>query len=259
MDSLFRIWTFFTIIGFASGAAPPAPSQFGTCTSEIDYTHVRVNPKPGHTIEMGAVGSNDVEAKTAAVPFSVELISLNKREYSINEAFVYTIRVVNPSAVSLLLPVSGRPIYKSDAGYPAGYRHVYVEFQIHDDSGENAVVDTYTLYGSLNVHGSLLRLNPGDCALLHIPGFMQIYNNAQRGAVMSRDATTIAATLNLYLFDPTDSLFRRAIPPAVSNPIKLMLRGQKVPLGSMRKHAPNNSLQVSCDWVLFHHQRSVEG
>ncbi len=247
------------IFGFAIAAVPPVASQFGTCTSEIDYTHVRVNPKPGHTIEMGVVGSNDVEAKTAAVPFSVEFISLNKPEYSINEAFVYTIRVVNPSAVSILLPVSGKPIYKSDAGYPAGYRHVYIEFQIHDDSGENAVVDTYTLYGSSNVHGSLLRLNPGDCVLLHIPGFMQIYNNAQRGALMSRDATAIAGTVNLYLFDPTDSLFRRFIPPAVSNPIKLMLRGQKVPLGSMRKFAPNNSLQVSRGWAAFDHQRLIEG
>jgi len=36
---------------------------------------------------------------------------------------------------------------------------------------------------------------------------MQIYNNAQRGAVMSRDATTIAATLNLYLFDPQTRCF----------------------------------------------------
>lgn len=214
------------LINPGSASRPRLPVD--GCTADIDYSSVAVTPRPGHSIALGAVSTRDDEARSAFPPFNVDLIQLDKPEYAINEGFVFTLRLFNASEVRAILPVSGRPIYKANDEYPTGYRHVHIEFVLHESAYDEAVVGTYTLYGAADVAGSLLELDPGECAVVRIPGYMQIHRNVQRTAMLERAVTPASVTVNLYLFDPRDTLYRRATAPSVSQGIDVILRGEEM-------------------------------
>jgi len=210
--------------GSASYAGLPGDG----CTTDIDYARVAVNPRPGHSITFGTVSSGDDIASSAFPPFSVDLIRVDKPDYAINEGFVFTLRIVNTSRARASMPVSGRPIYKVNDEYLTGYRHVHIEFVLHESGHAEAVVDRYTLYGATDVAGSLLELDPGECAVVHIPGYIQIYNLARRSAMLERAVTAASVTVNLHLFDPRDTLYRRSTASSVSNGIDVRVRGEEM-------------------------------
>ena len=214
------------LINPCSGSGSGLPGD--GCTADINYSRVAVNPRPGHSISFGTASSGDDEARSAVPPFTVDLIQLDKPEYAINEGFVFTLRLINASQVRVSLPVSGRPIYKANDEYLTGYRHVHIEFVLHESAHAEAVFGTYTLYGATEVAGSLIELDPGECAVVHLPGYLQIHSLAQRAAMLERAVTPASVTVNLYLFDPRDTLYHRATAPSVSKGIDVTLRGEEM-------------------------------
>ena len=213
------------LVVIALGLGPVHAHAAGQCDAELDFTRIAVNPRLGHSIEMGTIGSRNDLNLAPIFPLDATLITVDKQAYSINESFNYMVRLTNNTGNPVWVPLSGQPIYRSEGEYPENYRHVVVEFQIHWASG-NAVVDTYVLYGSTGVAASLRRLDPGRCVEFGFPGHMQIYSNALRRELLEKRSIDMMATVNVYLFDPRDPVFRRFTRPRVSNSLPITIRGQ---------------------------------
>jgi hypothetical protein len=92
------------------------------------------------------------------------------------------------------------------------------------------VVSTYTLYGSVDVAGSLRRLEPGHCIALRVPGYIQIYSNDQRLELLKKSVTEVMVNSNDYLYDSRDSVFRRFTRPRVSNQVPVNIIGKVIPI-----------------------------
>jgi hypothetical protein len=200
------------------------------CDAKLDFTRVTINPRPGHSIAMGTVGSEDNLKTAPFFPLDFTLVAVDKQAYSINELFVYEMRLTNESGEAVWVPSSGQPIYRRGYQYPKGYRHILIEFEVQDAGGKNAVVSTYVLYGSADVAGSLRRLEPGHCIALRMPGYIQIYSNDQRHELLKKSVTEVTANANVYLFDPRDSVFHRYTRPRVSNKIPVKILGKVIPI-----------------------------
>jgi hypothetical protein len=217
----------------------------GPCEIKLDLTKVVVNSKPGHTIAMGAVSSEDDLNAAPVLPLAVTLVGVDKPTYSINESFVYEMRLTNNSGEAVWLPVSGQPIYRQGEQYLKGYRHIHIEFAILDVNGKDTVADRYTLYGAKEVRGSLRLLKPGRCVALRVPGYLQIYSNQQRLELLEKSATNFMAHTLVYMFDPRDPVYRRSTSPRRSNTVPMTIRGREVPIieREVLKTAPKAKLR----------------
>jgi hypothetical protein len=120
------------------------------CEANLDFTRVTVNPKSGLSIALGTVSSEDNLNTAPIFPLDVTLVAIDKQAYSINESFVYEMRITNESGDPVWVPSSGQPIYRCGNEYPKdySYRHIIIEFLIQEANGKNSVVSTYVLYGS---------------------------------------------------------------------------------------------------------------
>jgi hypothetical protein len=200
------------------------------CDANLDFTRVTVNPRPGHSIMLGTVSSEDNLNTAPIFPLGVTLVAIDKQAYSINESFVYEMRLTNESKDPVWVPSSGQPIYRRGDEYPKDYRHIIIEFVVQEASGKNYVVSTYVLYGSADVAGSLRRLEPGHCITLRVPGYLQIYSNDQRFELLKKSVTEVTANAIVYLYDPKDPVFRKFTRPQVSNKVSIKILGKVIPI-----------------------------
>ena len=200
------------------------------CGRAFDFTQIEVTPRPGHVLSSGRVSSTDVYDRLPVTPLDVAITGFDKQSYAINELFDYGLRLTNNSPQTVLLPVSPQPVYPVKGVYPRGYRHLYLEFMVEEANGRAVVVDRYTTYGSRGRRGSLRRLKPGQCVEVKLPGFFQIYLNAQRYELLDKARTDVKASVNVYLYDPRDEILSRNTKPAVSNKFPIAIRGQEVPV-----------------------------
>jgi hypothetical protein len=67
---------------------------------------------------MGTVSSEDNLNTAPIFPLDVTLVDIDKQAYSINESFVYEMRLTNKSGESVWVPSSGKPIYRRGDEYP---------------------------------------------------------------------------------------------------------------------------------------------
>jgi hypothetical protein len=196
-----------------------------TCERNLDLSHADTSARPGHSIGFGPVGSGTDLAHAPVFPLTVTLLSTDKQTYSINDSFIFEVELANDSNEACLVPVSPRPIYRDGDTFPENYRHVMFEFVIGNGGPSVSVIDTFVLYGSTGVPGSLVVLQPNECMTLKLPGYFQIYNNDQRRGMILRSTTQVQTGVYAYLFDPRDAVYSRYTRPYESPTIPITVRG----------------------------------
>jgi hypothetical protein len=83
----------------------------------------------------------------------------------------YDLRIANVSNEAVVIPWSAVVIHRRDRP-EMGYRHAYFELLLKKDGYEEAVVDSFVLYGAPTVPGSLRALRPRETVVVRLPGIL---------------------------------------------------------------------------------------
>jgi hypothetical protein len=264
--SLLLMVSIIVTIGFY-----PWPSRAQSpdrCDRKFDYSRDTLQVRLGYVFFMPPPSSLDELRSSPSSPLEVKLVAVDKPTYAINESIVYDLRLSNRSNQPLMVPIAHRPIFtlKKDYSllmsaipegyrlvneypigqlvdaYPNGYREMALEFHVREGLAESKsetfeamfdlgfVAFSYILYGSPDVPGSLRRLDPGHCLTFRIYGCLEKAIDYRRNEILGRKEA-MSTSLAVYLYQPGDRVFGKAMLPGISNSLPITILGQEAPKG----------------------------
>ena len=203
----------------------------------LDATTAKVEPEAGHTLEFpgtsgcasgssGGIVSTCQSAVQPPYPLRVKLLKTDSREYRRMSRIRYDVSLTNVSRDAVVFPWSPLPINRRDRP-PTGYRHALFELMLKKNGYDDAVADTFALYGAPTVAGSLRVVHPGETVVVRLPGIFSGsgYQDA-RNPVLYPDRD-MRLKVGLSMFAPGDVRFEvfHTEPSDNALPIKILRSG----------------------------------
>ena len=111
-------------------------------------------------------------------PITIELLSVDKNDYSVGDAIIYEVSLQNTSTRDVVIPWTPdsewEPAAEKLLGEPQGYREALVDLDYLNPRGEHHAFAFRTIEGADSVPKSVLLLRPGQRARIKGSGTFRV-------------------------------------------------------------------------------------
>jgi hypothetical protein len=171
----------------------------------LDLTKYALPAREAVSEEQTAAGAVEVVGGTgvrkAELPIKITLLSLDRESYTLGDKGFFDIALENIGKEPVLIPWSPDPRIGTPSQGTAvpGNLHAVISLLAGRTAATGERVDTFGLYGSEFVHGSLKRLEPGRKVRIRVPFTWQFFDEETPARLLKRPAQRLIVRAQIIL------------------------------------------------------------